>query len=260
MSEYTVEKRRRRLVDLDDLLSLTITSIERDAGYADTVRWRFRHLLVDEAQDLNPLQHRLVELLRGDHDDVFLVGDPAQAIYGFTGSDPSLLLDVADRFPGVEVIRLPVNHRSTPQVVDAGRFVLESAEVGTTVESARTDGEPPVERRHDDEHAEAATVASLIAASDPDLVRTGRVAVLARTHATLEPTRRALAAAGVAVRRRADGAGSRLAALLDEAYRLRDPDRLRRWIRDQHEAANEPDAEPDGDHGDPRREVAPRRQ
>lgn len=255
MAAYRSEKRRRRLADLDDLLVLTIEALEHDTTFADLVHWRFRHVYVDEAQDLNPLQHRLVELVRGDHDDVFLVGDPAQAIYGFTGSDPSLLVDVGDRFPGCEVIRLPVNHRSTPQVVDAGRHVLGHADVGTTIESARTDGQLPTVQRHDDEHTEAAAVATAVALADPDLIRSGRVAVLARTHATLERTRAALAVAGVAVRRRAAGRGSNLAGLLDEAYRLGEPDQLRRWIRDQHEAANEADGDSATD-AEVRREVA----
>ena len=238
---YAAAKRERRVVDLDDLLALTIDALERDASFAESVRWRFHHVLVDEAQDLNPLQHRFVRLLTEGRDDLFLVGDPAQAIYGFTGSDPSLLVEVAERFPGIEIVRLPVNHRCTPQVVEAGRHVLTHAEVGTTIESARGDG--PVVRLagHDDEHIEAATVATAIARSDPGLVRNGEVAVLARTHATLDAVRSALATAGVAVRRRADGAGSALAPLLDEAYRLRDPHQLRRWIRDQHDAAGEDD-------------------
>jgi DNA helicase II / ATP-dependent DNA helicase PcrA len=98
--------------------------LDNDQEFADVLRWRFRHLLVDEAQDLNPLQHRLVDRLRQGHDDLFLVGDPAQAIYGFNGADPSLLVDVADRFPGIEIVRLRTNHRCTPQVVDAGVHVL----------------------------------------------------------------------------------------------------------------------------------------
>ncbi len=95
-----------------------------DAEFAAATRWRFRHVLVDEAQDLNPLQHRLVDLLRLGVDDLYLVGDPAQSIYGFNGSDPTILRDVSDRFPGIEVVRLPVNHRCTPQIVQIGAQAL----------------------------------------------------------------------------------------------------------------------------------------
>jgi DNA helicase-2/ATP-dependent DNA helicase PcrA len=245
---YTEAKRARRIVDLDDLLSHTIEALERDEAFAEALRWRFRHLLVDEAQDLNPLQHRIVDLLRAGRDDVFLVGDPAQSIYGFTGSDPSLLVDVADRFPGVEVIRLPVNHRCTPQVVEIGRAILADADAGTTIESARADGPAVTITAHDDEAAEAAAVAASIAEDDPTFVRSGQVAVLARTHAVLAPVRAALVAAGVAIKRRADGPGSELTPLLDEAYRIRDTEQLRRWIRDQHDLAESDD--------DPHRAVA----
>ncbi len=138
---YRKEKRSRGVVDLDDLLQLTIDGLESDSEFAAATRWRFRHVLVDEAQDLNPLQHRLVDLLRQGVDDLYLVGDPAQAIYGFNGSDPTILREVSDRFPGIEVVRLPVNHRCTPQIVQVGAQALRSDEHQSTIESARPDGD-----------------------------------------------------------------------------------------------------------------------
>ncbi len=125
---YETLKRRRGVIDFDDVLSHTIRELEHSTDFADALRWRFRHVLVDEAQDLNPLQHRLVDLLRAGRDDLFLVGDPSQAIYGFNGADPTLLVDVENRFPGIEIIRLPMNHRCTPQIVQAGLHVLAVSE------------------------------------------------------------------------------------------------------------------------------------
>lgn len=235
LDRYEQEKRRRGVVDLDDLLALLIREMRSDTDFADAINWRFRHVLVDEAQDLNPLQHRLVDLFNGGAGDLFLVGDPAQAIYAFNGSDPGLLTDVEDRFRGVEIIRLPTNHRSTPQIVVAGAHCLRSAGLDADIGSARPDGAPVTVVDHPDEHDEAKAVASAIARLDPGSIERGHVAVLARTHATLDATRRALETAGLAVRRRVDGAGSTIAPLLDEAYRLKDPARLRRWIRDQDE-------------------------
>src|SRR5690606_18802986 len=110
-------------------------------------------------------------------DDVFLVGDPAQSIYGFNGSDPALLVDVAERFPGVEIIRLPSNHRCTPQIVDAGAHVLRAGGQPTDVRSARDGAATVMVVAHDDEHAEAAAVARRISRADPGLVRRGAVAV-----------------------------------------------------------------------------------
>ena len=232
LDAYRRDKHEHGVVDLDDLLSLTIEAMARDSAYADAQRWRFRHLLVDEAQDLNPLQHRLLDLLRAGRDDVFLVGDPAQAIYAFNGSDPALLIDVEQRFPGIEVVRLPVNHRSTPQVVDAGSHVLQSAGQPVDARSSRADGRVVTIVAHDDEHAEATGVASAIARLDRSLVRSNQVAVLARTNAQLPAIARALAAAPVDVRRAVHGAGSKIRPVLSQVYRMADVAQLRNWAQD----------------------------
>ncbi len=157
-------------------------------------------MLVDEAQDLNPVQHQLLRQLAGERRDLFLVGDPAQAIYGFNGSDPTLLADVDQHLAGVEVIRLPTNYRCTPQIVAAGRHALGGVGYHDDARSSRADGTPVVIAATDDEHAEAALVARLVR----DLgggAGPGGVAVLARTHQQLARLDRALADAGAPVRR-----------------------------------------------------------
>ena len=242
LAAYEREKHRRGVLDLDDLLLHLIRELRRDAEFAATVRWRFRHVLVDEAQDLNPLQHQLVDLFRDGRDDLFLVGDPAQAIYGFNGSDPTLLTDVSLRFPGVEIVRLPVNHRCTPQIVAAGAHALRLGEQPPTIRSGRGDGPAVTITAHPDEDAEAAAVALAIAHLDPGAVRSGKVAVLARTHATLSRVRAALESAGVNIRRQVEGPGSPLVPVLTEAYRIKDPNRMRQWARDQLDLADEGDA------------------
>ncbi len=190
-------------------------------------------MLVDEAQDLNPMQHRLIELFRAGRDDLFLVGDPAQAIYGFNGSDPTLLVDVADRFPGIEIVRLPSNHRCTPQIVDAAAHSLRIDGQATDVVSARPDGPAVAILSHENEQAEATGVARRIAQLDPTIVRRAQVAVLGRTHAVLAGVRAALVDAGVPVRRLVDGPGSPFTPILTEAYRLQQPNQMRQWARDQ---------------------------
>ena len=253
LDAYRSEKQRRHVLDLDDLLGRTIEAMEREPTFAETVRWRFRHVLVDEAQDLNPLQHRLIDALRHGRDDLFLVGDPAQAIYGFNGADPSLLVDVAARFPGIEVVRLPTNHRSTPQVVETGAHALRADGQPTGVRSARSDGAPTRIVAHDDDEREAIEVARAIARLDPSLVRSNRVAVLARTNAQLPPIATALAAAGVDVRRRVHGEGTPIAPTLQHVYRLAEPAALRHWAQDALEGTD-PDR-PDDELG-PEAEVA----
>jgi DNA helicase-2/ATP-dependent DNA helicase PcrA len=239
LAAYRREKHAHGVVDLDDLLGLTIEALQGDPAYAEAQRWRFRHVLVDEAQDLNPLQHRLLDLLRAGRDDLYVVGDPAQAIYGFTGSDPALLVDVERRFPGIEVVRLPVNHRCTPQIVDAGVHVLGSDSSVADLRSARSDGATVEVVSHDDERAESTGVARAIARLDRSLVRSSKVAVLARTNAQLPSIERALIAAGIDVRRASDGAGSRIQPIIAQVYRLDSGSLLRNWAQDALEAGDD---------------------
>ncbi|MEM9041237.1 MAG: UvrD-helicase domain-containing protein [Actinomycetota bacterium] len=229
---YQTLKRRRGVIDFDDVLLLTLDEAERDREFADVLRWRFRHLLVDEAQDLNPVQHRIVDLLRHGRDDLFLVGDPSQAIFGFNGADPRLLIDVAEHFPGVEVLRLPVNHRCTPQVVHVGRHVLEAAAQPAEIRSSRPDGPLATTVSAADADAEAGSIASTIAAGSPDLVRSGQVAVLARTNPQLAVIEQALEGAGVKVRRRADRVGTPLERAVRTAASMRSAAELRTWSHD----------------------------
>ncbi|WP_420453488.1 ATP-dependent helicase [Ilumatobacter sp.] len=229
---YVRLKRRRGVIDFDDVLLEVLAEAGRDGDFADGLRWRFRHLLVDEAQDLNPVQHRIVDLLREGRDDLFVVGDPAQAVYGFNGADPSLLVEVESRFPGIEIVRLPLNHRCTPQIVAAGAHVLSVGDRAADVRSARDDGEAATVARVADEDGEAALVATRIARSDPSLVRSGGVAVLARTNAQLATLETALSAVGVAVRRSATGHGSPLQSAIREASSASTAWALRAWAHD----------------------------
>ncbi len=233
LSDYATLKARRGVIDLDDVLSLAIEAIEGDEELARVIAWRFRHLFVDEAQDLNPLQHRLVDLLRSGRDDMFLVGDPAQAIYGFTGADPSLLNDVSDRFRGVEIIRLKTNHRCSPQIVDIGRHVIETAAMTpTAVVSSRPDGPAISVRNACDEHDEADLVATWLLGLDPERLRTKQVAVLARTHAQLQVLRERLGARSVPLRHTPGAVGSPYRTGIDAAARQRTPTELRVWAHD----------------------------
>jgi DNA helicase-2/ATP-dependent DNA helicase PcrA len=91
---YELTLRRRQSIDLDDVLIRSADLLLEDATFAEGVRWRYRHLSVDEFQDVNPAQFRLVRALSGHRDDLCVVGDPNQAIYGWNGADPSLLTDL----------------------------------------------------------------------------------------------------------------------------------------------------------------------
>lgn len=193
---YQLSLTRRRVLDLDDVLIGAGDLLERDIDFAERVRWRYRHLSVDEFQDVNPTQFRLIQALRGDRSDLCAVGDPDQAIFGWNGADPGLIYRLPELVPGMEVARLGENHRSTPQVVAAA-----SAALGTTsarsARSVSTDGPLPEVTEYEDEIAEARGVIAVLLDRSADGLRWSDQAVLARTNDQLTVVRQALADAGI---------------------------------------------------------------
>lgn len=212
---YEDEKRRRRLVDFDDLLERYGDALESDTAFAAAQRWRWQHVFVDELQDVNPLQCRLLTGLLGDNSDLFVVGDPNQAIYGWNGSDPAFLTDFPQRWPQAEVVRLDDNHRSTPQVVAAATAVL--GRQGSELRSSRPDGPLPQLRSYPSDEAEAAGVASGLLSAHGRGLSWAALAVLARTNTQLEVLGQALARAGVPFRAIAAADDDKTAAVLDVA-------------------------------------------
>jgi DNA helicase-2/ATP-dependent DNA helicase PcrA len=226
-SAYAALKRRRGVVDFDDLLAHVLHHMRTDATFADIVRWRFRHLFVDEAQDLNPLQFAVLEAIRDGRPDICLVGDHRQAIYGWNGSDPTALLEVERRFPGVTVVSLTGNYRCSPQIVSTGAAALAAAGIDDSTTSRRTDGRLPTFVAAADPADEATTVAARVR----DLVQrhgARAVAVLARTNEQLHTLHRSLDQAGVAVVRSVGA--SPLERTVAEVTRLRSHDELATWV------------------------------
>ena len=131
---YRDTKNKRGLLDFDDLLTRCTDVLEHDATMAAAVRWRVRHLFVDEFQDANPAQWRLLMAWLGDRDDLFVVGDPAQAVYSWNGADPDLLdrmPDFAPRYDGDRAGREPpvVAPGGTRRVCRAG--IAHGAHIAT---------------------------------------------------------------------------------------------------------------------------------
>jgi DNA helicase-2/ATP-dependent DNA helicase PcrA len=158
---YEATKRRRRLCDFDDLLWWCADAIARDEEFAAAQRWRFRHLFVDEFQDATPLQVHLVRAWLGGRDDLCVVGDPAQAIYGFAGADSGPLRAFAAHFPGGATVAIDRNYRSTPQVLGLSVAALDAHAAGDRlpVHAVRPDGAAPTVRGYADGAAEATAVA-----------------------------------------------------------------------------------------------------
>ena len=202
LDRYDAEKRRRRVIDLDDLVLRCAELLEKDSGAAAAVRWKFQHLFVDEFQDVNPAQWRLVEAWRGGRPDLCVVGDPRQAIYAWNGSDPSLLARLPALVPGMVTVELEENHRSSPQIVAAASALLSAdgnGEANLPV-AVMDDGVPPCVWGFDDDGREADAVGRWLRSARRPGHPWAHQAVLARTHARLEPVAAALERAGIPFR------------------------------------------------------------
>ena len=202
MVAYAQLKRRKRVVDFDDLLHLAIRDLQSDPGYAEAVRWRYRHLYVDEFQDVNPLQYELLAQWRGNRSDLFVVGDPNQAIYGWNGADPNLLSRFVRREKGSELIQLTENYRSTPQVLAVAGALTTSP----PLQPNRPDGMVPTISAYGDDRSEAEGIARRAREAHSVAGAWNHQAVLVRTNAQLLVIEQALAEAGIPTRVRA-GAG-----------------------------------------------------
>jgi DNA helicase-2/ATP-dependent DNA helicase PcrA len=186
----TYEVYQRRLhasnaVDFDDLLMLTVEVLER---FPEALaRWRkaFRYVLVDEYQDTNHAQYRLLQLLAGEHGNLCVVGDPDQSIYAFRGADIRNIMEFERDFPGTRVIALEQNYRSTNRILRAANAVIDQnrermpkhlfSELGEGVAVAVVEVE--------DEHAEARFVAAEIASLLGQGISADELAVFYRTNA-----------------------------------------------------------------------------
>jgi DNA helicase-2/ATP-dependent DNA helicase PcrA len=182
---YEHEKRRRGLIDFDDLLAHCTEAITGDPDFAASQRFSFRHLFVDEFQDVSRLQLALLRAWLGDRSDLCVVGDDAQAIYAFAGADPAVLQEFARYFPGARVVRLTTNYRSTPQIVRAADAALGT---GSGVQreipgAVSADGPIPKLAAYPDEHGEARGVAREVRGAHARGIPWSDMAVLFRTNA-----------------------------------------------------------------------------
>ena len=117
LARYEAAMRKLDLVDLDDLVALPVMLLAGDAGLAARYRERFGFVAVDEYQDVDELQYRLLRLLTTPDANLCVIGDPDQAIYGFRGADVGFFLRFTQDFPGATTVRLTRNYRSSPAIV-----------------------------------------------------------------------------------------------------------------------------------------------
>lgn len=120
---YEKERERRGLLDFDDMVYLCHRLLSEDASLRAYWQSRFSHILMDEFQDINPMQYEVVKLLAGDGAQLFAVGDDDQSIYGFRGSKPACLKQFQEEFQA-KIVYLSLNYRSTPQIVEASLKII----------------------------------------------------------------------------------------------------------------------------------------
>jgi DNA helicase-2/ATP-dependent DNA helicase PcrA len=184
--EYERRKAARGEIDFEDLLELAIRLHEGDDRIQAMFRERYRAFTVDEYQDVNLLQQTLLELWLGDRDDLCVVGDDYQSIYGFTGASPSWLVEFEQRHAGATVVRLERNYRSSPEVLElANRLVPRLGGAEKTLRSTRPGGPEPVLRGFGDADAEDRWLAGEVERLQREGTALDEVAVLARTNARL---------------------------------------------------------------------------
>jgi len=121
---YQKELARNGALDFDDLIGVTVRLLHDRPDLAERYGRRFQHVLVDEYQDTNHAQFRLVHALAAVHGNLFVVGDDDQSIYGWRGADLSNVLDFERAFPGATVLRLEQNYRSTGNILRAANAVI----------------------------------------------------------------------------------------------------------------------------------------
>ena len=191
---YEDLRRERHLIDFESVLELTAAILIDSRAAADQVRDTFRHIVVDEYQDVNPLQKLLLDAWLGDRDDLCVVGDPNQVIYSFTGATSSYLTGFTAEFPGATVVRLVRDYRSTPQVVAVANQLIKSA---APLVAQRPPGPRPELTEYPDDAAEAAGLADRVRALLAAGVPAREIAVMVRVNADTERFELALAEAGL---------------------------------------------------------------
>jgi DNA helicase II / ATP-dependent DNA helicase PcrA len=204
-ADYERAKARAGMLDFDDMLTGAVDLLEMDEEAAGIVRSRKRWFSVDEYQDTNPLQERLLDLWTADRADVCVVGDEDQTIYSFTGASSTYLTTFAERHAGARVIELTENYRSSPEVLGLANRLIARTGRAKALTATRPSGPQPTITRHATAEAELSELAVAIRALIAAGTAPSEIAVLVRMNAQLAPIEAALTRAGIGYRVRGLG-------------------------------------------------------
>ena len=227
---YEQTKRKRGVIDLNDFMTSVVNEAARDPRFAESIRFQYRHVSVDEAQDMNPLQYAFLKVLLPANPDVFLVGDPNQAIYGFNGADKDLFDSLPGFSTGANIVSLPSNYRCTPEIVKiAVDSLAKDGQIADAV-SKRPSGAVERLERCATESAEQQLITKLVMRAHSSDRSWSDIAVLVRINTVADGIRDQLTAAGIPVRSsRRGGAWARAVAA---ATSLTGRDDLATWAAD----------------------------
>ena len=196
---YREEKDSQRVLDFDDLLVLWLRLLEESPETAELLRDRFRHVLVDEYQDTNPLQGRILDLLVATHKNLFVVGDDSQSIYSFRGAAIDNILSFQERYPEAGVYRLEKNYRSTPNILSVANRIIEqnSRQIPKTLYSPRPEADHPTLVRMYSDQDQARYITTRIRRALDRGQEPSEIAVLYRAHYVSLSLQLALSRAGI---------------------------------------------------------------
>ncbi len=207
LAAYEEAKTERGVIDFEDVLLLMVGVLLDREDIADQVRGQYKHFVVDEYQDVSPLQQRLLDLWLGRRRQLCVVGDVSQTIYSFTGATPDFLTGFTTRYAGARTVRLSRDYRSTPQIVSLANRVLSRSRRGggaltlpagaVELVAQRPSGPAVRFEAYDDDVAEAAAVAEHVGQLRSSGVPLSEIAVLYRTNSQSEVIEQALSGAGI---------------------------------------------------------------
>ena len=207
LAAYEEAKTERGVIDFEDVLLLMVGVLLDREDIADQVRGQYKHFVVDEYQDVSPLQQRLLDLWLGRRRQLCVVGDVSQTIYSFTGATPDFLTGFTTRYAGARTVRLSRDYRSTPQVVSLANRVLSRSRRGggaltlpagaVELVAQRPSGPAVRFEAYDDDVAEAAGVVEHVGRLRSSGVPLSEIAVLYRTNSQSEVIEQALSGAGI---------------------------------------------------------------
>ncbi len=196
---YEAVKDERKQIDFEDVLLVTAGMIESEPRVAHQVREQYRFFVVDEYQDVSPLQQELLTLWLGERNDVCVVGDASQTIYTFAGASPDYLLGFSSLHEDATVIRLEQNYRSTPAIVDAANRIMHGRAGALDLHAAPgvATGPAPVVSEFPNDRAEARAIADAIRSELDGGAPPQSIAILYRINVQSAVLESALGDAGV---------------------------------------------------------------